>query len=257
MQDWDDLRAEMAADSAPIDLISSEAFWFTDAHAVREQLKDIGDIRVVLYLRRQDKYLQSLYKQGVTGGQRADFPTWLKNHLYRGDYLSVVRQWASAFGHDALSVRPYERAGGTVDLVSDFYTALGIDVSSELAADQHKVVNPSPRIEILDFIRALNHLKVRTDLLNGLVRRNMALYARSADILDLDACTALMESYAEGNRALIAEFYSDPVDPLFPPMTPFRPLPPKWDLSDPAFFDVTVEALGAMVEHARRSKETA
>jgi hypothetical protein len=257
MKVWEDLRAELAQDRAPIDLISTEAFWFTDPAAVREQLGDARDVRVVMYLRRQDKYLQSLYKQTVTGGRRVDFPTWLESHAYRGDYISVVRAWAEIFGPEALMIRPYERGGRTLNVIEDFYRALGIDVAEEVARMKQKVFNPSPRVELLSFIRAFNQLDLEIDrheFFYSVIQRNPALYARSGDILDYDDCLALMETFAEGNRALAEDFYTDPDDPLFPPMTP--PATPRktFDLDDPEFFEMTVDMLACVVDYARSLK---
>jgi hypothetical protein len=259
MQVWDDLRAELAADPAPIDLISTEALWFTDPQLVREQLKDVKDVRVVMYLRRQDKYIQSLYKQAVAGGRRTDFPTWLSNHTYRGDYISVVRQWADAFGREALWVRPYERGGKTINLIVDFYRALGLDVAEDVAQMKQKVFNPSPRVELLQLIRAFNQLDLDIDrqaFFYAVMQHNMKGYARSGDILDFEACVALMETYADCNRALVEEFYSDPDDPLFPPMERPAAAPEIWSLDDPAYFAMTVDVLATIVEHVR-PKQTA
>lgn len=96
---WDDVRRELDESDNPINILSSEAFWFTGASGVKAQLAGRKDVRLVIYLRRQDKYLQSLYKQSVAGGRKTDFSTWLGEMHVRGDYLSVVRQWADQFGN--------------------------------------------------------------------------------------------------------------------------------------------------------------
>src|SRR6202012_2460586 len=73
---WEAVRAELAANAAATQVISSEAFWFTDPAGVKAQLGGVQDLRIVMYLRRQDKYLQSLYKQTVAGGRRISFKQW-------------------------------------------------------------------------------------------------------------------------------------------------------------------------------------
>src|SRR6185312_16148290 len=51
---WDEARAEIARYSARPTVISSEAFWYTDPASLVEKLKDVGPLRIVLYVRRQD-----------------------------------------------------------------------------------------------------------------------------------------------------------------------------------------------------------
>jgi hypothetical protein len=128
MSAWRDLRAELDANSSVENIVSSEGFWYSDPAAVKAELQDVRDVRIVMYLRRQDKYLQSLYKQSVTGGRKTAFSDWLEKSRERGNYLAVVERWAAQFGADALMLRPYERDGHTIDVVRDFAGILGIEV---------------------------------------------------------------------------------------------------------------------------------
>ncbi|MGZ8369959.1 MAG: hypothetical protein ACXWVH_02770, partial [Caulobacteraceae bacterium] len=91
---WERVRGEISENSARIHLISSESFWFSDPAKVRSQIPQDQPITIVAYVRRQDKYLQSLYKQAVVGGRKMDFDTWLPKFKFRGDYLEVLNKWA-------------------------------------------------------------------------------------------------------------------------------------------------------------------
>ncbi len=215
---WDELRAEIAADEAATHVVSSEAFWFADPALVKAALGPVKELRIVAYLRRQDKYLQSLYKQTVTGGRRTDFETWRNDRSYRGDYLGVVRAWANAFGREAIDIRPYDRGGRTVDVVDDFVALLGIDDPDLTAKKTRAMHNPSPRREILELLRALNQLDLEFNhdaFFYPLMKRNPA-YARSADLLDAAECGALIARFAESNRVLEAEFYDGALGPCSP-----------------------------------------
>jgi hypothetical protein len=208
----------------------------------------VGDVRIVMYLRRQDKYLPSLYKQAVTSGRKQDFKSWCEQFQFRGDYLSVVRQWAAAFGSEALVVRPYEREGKTIDVIADFLSLLGIEMDEEIAKRSGKLRNPSPRVELLNLIRALNHVGVdfnRDKFFWSLVRRDKA-YVRSADLLTYEDSVTLMENFAQSNRILSEEFYSDADAPLFPPMKRGPP-PAIWDPQDKEYFDMSVDFVEVLI----------
>ncbi|MBV9692997.1 MAG: hypothetical protein JO261_04790 [Alphaproteobacteria bacterium] len=240
---WEPLRRELKSDTTPVKLISSEGLWFTDPAAVREQLGDTPVDRVVLYLRRQDKYLQSLYKQTVAGGREMAFDEWREEFHFRGNYLSVVSKWASVFGKDAIVIRPYERSGRTIDVVEDFLGVLGIDIKQVFPKRRMGRNNPSPRRELLELFRAFNHLKTGVDkdkFFHAVILRNDA-YARSADLLDYEACRELLDSFADSNRALVRAFYSDS-EPLFPELKPFDP-PEIWRPGSEPYTKMLVDML--------------
>jgi hypothetical protein len=251
MSAWDKARDELAANKESTNLISSEAFWFTDPVPVKEQLAGIEDVRVVMYLRRQDKYLQSLYKQTVAGGRRISFAEWRERFHFRGDYLSVVREWAEVFGKDRLVIRPYERGGKTIDVVEDFLSFLGVEITPELERVKVGRNNPSPRRELMELYRAFNQLDIEVDrdkFFYNVIRRNEA-YIRSADLLDEKECTALIEGFAADNATLAREFYTG-TEPLFPEMTAISS-PEIWPPDSEEYFAMQVDFLDAVWKFAR------
>lgn len=249
---WDEVRAELARDRAPIDVISSEALWFTDPALVKAELKDVADLRIVLYLRRQDKYLQSLYKQAVTSGRKSDFAAWRAQAADRGDYLSVLRKWAETFGKQNLILRAYERGGKRVDVTADFFEAIGVDVGSELedrgkrAKRRH---NPSPRRELLALVRAANMTPYdfEHDKFFWSVIRRKDAYVGSADLLGYEDCVALMKDYDEMNRVLADEFFAG--GELFPPMTRSE-LPDVWRVDDEDYIEMAAHFLEKLIDAA-------
>ena len=243
---WENVRAELAASDSAINILSSEGFWFADAREIRKELGACGDLRIVLYLRRQDRYLQSLYKQSLAGGRRSgDFESWLAQHGSRGDYLSVVRQWADEFGRDALVIRPYEHDGKRIDTRADFMRVVGLD-SSLLSERARGMRNPSPRRELAELIRAFNEVEVAVDRQEFFmsIMKGKPQYARSADLLDYEGCRRVLSNYEESNRILRDEFYRDPGVPLFPELVPFDP-PEFWDPDRPEYFDMVVDVMTA------------
>ncbi|MEI9932887.1 MAG: hypothetical protein WDM89_20705 [Rhizomicrobium sp.] len=245
---WDDVRRELQNAAEPVKLLSTEGFWFEDPDAIKEQLAWSGPVRIVAYVRRQDKYLQSLYKQTVASGRKTDFDKWLKDVPHRGDYYSVIARWADTFGERAITLLPYERSGRTIDVVEDFLRVLNLDPGPLLAGRKYPQ-NPSPRRELLHFLRAFNQLNLKMDhekFFYSVIQRNKA-YVRSTDLLSAERCAALLEDHAESNRKLAERFWHDETMPLFPAFVPHG-LPQQWGLDDPEFFTLTVDVLKAVVK---------
>ncbi len=253
---WDEARAEIAAHRHMPTAMSSEAFWFTDPEKLQPELKDAGPIRIVAYLRRQDRYLQSLYKQAVTGGRPQSFEDWYARTGKRGDYLSIVRRWAEVFGPENIMLRPYDRAGGRIDVTEDFFSAVGVDVASLLAQRKRQSHNPSPRLELLELYRAVNQsgIELPRDKLFWPVMGGHQEYHRSADILDYERSAQLLKDFADSNAALEREFNRDPSTPLFPELVPFE-LPEFWDWRRPEYQRMAAEFMDALIK-AARSGET-
>ncbi|HEX4159590.1 MAG TPA: hypothetical protein VHY79_14060 [Rhizomicrobium sp.] len=245
----------MAESTCRIDLISSEGFWFCDPGEVKEQLQGVNDVRIVAYLRRQDQYLQSLYKQAVAGGRNIDFTTWLGKMRHRGNYLAVVERWVAQFGKDAITIRPYERGGTRIDSVEDFGSFLGCDLVEQRKKGKVRG-NASPRRELLHFIRAFNKLRLEVDreeFFYSLIRKNSE-YIRSADLLTGPASIALMQEYQEDNALLAERYYGTTKGPLFPEMEENVTPPSVWGLDDPAFFELTADVIDVIITLAAEGK---
>ena len=87
-------------------------------------------VRVVVYLRRQDKLAVSLYSTALRDGWTHTTPFPQKQPAAQDvyfDYEQLLSRWATVFGPDAMVVRRFERSdfvGGT--LQSDFFHACGL-----------------------------------------------------------------------------------------------------------------------------------
>lgn len=243
--DWALIREELARSESRVNVLSGEAFWHTDPAPLKQQIPRQQEVLIVVYLRRQDKYLQSLYKQAVTTGLKDDFYTWRCKHPTRGCYFSVIEQWAEQFGADSITIRPYE-CNGVCDTTRDFLGLVGIEGDIGTKVSRH---NPSPRRELLEFIRAFNHLGKRVDrrqFYRALWNKNAA-YISPGDLLSYQKRVVLMESFAEENRLLLQKYYRDECSPLFPEIGNEEP-PLDWQVGSAEFFNLTVDFLDVMAK---------
>jgi len=102
-------------------------------------------IRVVVYLRRQDKHAASAYTQNLRVGSLAPpaLPAGGPEKLIQYDYGGLLDRWARAFGDAAMVTRIFERAdltGG--DAVRDFLNIAGISLPA-LDDNPDRLANPS------------------------------------------------------------------------------------------------------------------
>lgn len=88
-------------------------------------------IKIIVYLRRQDEYLESWHSQLVkTTNINSNIYTLRSQLKNKGlfDYKKLVERWTAVYGQENIIVRPYEKdqlAGG--DAVHDFISLWGLD----------------------------------------------------------------------------------------------------------------------------------
>jgi hypothetical protein len=102
-------------------LLSTELMsWGFFAPLVKAAFRDI-EIRPIVYLRRQDAYIESLYRQVVKGVEARDLEGYVKIYKWLDYREHILSGWIEQFGKGNMLVRPYERtqfAGGSI--YSDF-----------------------------------------------------------------------------------------------------------------------------------------
>lgn len=117
------------------------------------------DVKIVIYLRRQDQYTQSLYGQHIRGGVKTtlSFEEHLKLHDAKYRYDEMLKPFVEIFGADSITVRPYEKSQfKNNDLIDDFTSTIGLP---DMGEDSVKLVPPTNfpySIPALEFIRRCN-----------------------------------------------------------------------------------------------------
>lgn len=251
---WKDLRTEVGRSTCHTNVMSAEGFWFSDPARLYAELPKSQPVRLVVYLRRQDQYLQSLWKQAVVGGRRHSFDEWRRRKPANGDYLSTVEKWADLFGPDSVVVRPYAKAGRQVNTVEDFCEILGVSGSFDT---ENTGRNPSPRRELAYLLRAINNANLdlyidRHRLYRAIIARSEG-YVRTCDMLSYAQSVALMEAYAEGNRILSEKYYRGSEGSLFPALSPFES-EASWDAESEQFRQLTTDVVEVLVDFIVRGE---
>jgi len=98
-------------------------------------------VRPICYLRRQDKYLESVYNHHVKSlGEVQPIMEFAKRIAYRLDYGALIQCLADSFGGKNIILRTYDRNLLIVDIFQDFLDAIGI-ASTDHFIRPEKTVN--------------------------------------------------------------------------------------------------------------------
>lgn len=127
-----------------IDIISSEEFSFITSRKNIESLykelkKTYDNIKVIVYLRRQDRQLISHYQQasrapGATSYIYGNEPVAIPQHSQEMDiylnYYDRISMWGDIFGDENIDIVSFDKIIlQKSGLIHDFFTRIGIDIS--------------------------------------------------------------------------------------------------------------------------------
>lgn len=99
-------------------IISSECF--TEAKEYASQLSKLKNIfnkiYIIIYIRRQDEWVKSLYKQSVMYNHKIQFTIdeWAEIFMFKGylyfnaNFLQTIDRWALLFGEENIILRSYD-----------------------------------------------------------------------------------------------------------------------------------------------------
>ncbi|HTX59637.1 MAG TPA: hypothetical protein VMH02_08135 [Verrucomicrobiae bacterium] len=235
-----ELLEEIAARQAPSALLSSEELQYLHARpdvlrSVAARAADYGyGVTVVLYLRQQADYIQSIYSQAAKSGLAADFAEFVARAIGLGSYgtapvvlrfvySELADPFALAFGRTRLILRFYRSTDDTSTLLRDFVETLGPGVSfDDLELPEALNVSPSIMHVLNGMYATVREREPSAPDPQQLVRQ----YFQSRDVLTfmekLDAMlesevAAALERFSPDNRRVEAAYglripFTDPTD---------------------------------------------
>jgi hypothetical protein len=161
VSEWAPLLLEAGTDRI---VMSSELIVWAEPDQVDAfcaALRELFDVKVCLYLRRQDNTIMASYNQMIKAGTQVHgIDKIVERQLDRFDYLAKIWPWEKALGAENLIVLPYERGQFYKgDLIDDFLLkVLGIERPEGFAISDDK--NPNPRLSraAMEYKRCINNL---------------------------------------------------------------------------------------------------
>lgn len=131
---FNEINQEISESSSKSFLISSEYFPGLSPIEILELKNEIkAKIIPIVYLRRQDEFLESWYAQIVKAYQNRDSIYSLKDRLKKDgvfDYVTLTDNWSQVNGDNKIIVRAYEKEGFYKgNIFYDFVNALGLEIN--------------------------------------------------------------------------------------------------------------------------------
>lgn len=210
---------ELESRAQQVLVVSSEEFEFLEPDAIVALKTLIGsEARIVFYLRRQDDFLLSSYKENVKHfGSRfsGDMFDFLMTHQLwkRLDFARLIGRWQSIFSPDCIHLRDYSHAcehpGGVVgDFIDNVLAPLAQGeplAFGRLNAPVRRQPNISPPDAAIELIRHFNRFPMQRDGHRTVVRRATELATRAR--LDYRILTArnrisILSAFRDTNRIL-------------------------------------------------------
>lgn len=227
-------------------LLSSEVFYYwIDKKKVAEAIKSIFrdyQIKIIVYIRRVDKWLPSVYKHRI---MQFNYSVLDKSLRYI-DHIKKLESIKSAFsiGNNAIIIRPFEvQQFHQNDLLKDFVNILGIK-DPEKIAEKTKQINVKAHLshDIIEYARqmsrSVNHLgqkellfwkKTLMDYPCPNTDRDVSLFGSYENLEDTMSCYRPMYEYIAHeylNRKDGRMFY-DPPPPDKDNFKPYLGLTPE------------------------------
>ncbi|MBQ9059172.1 MAG: hypothetical protein IJ125_08330 [Atopobiaceae bacterium] len=183
----------------------------------------VDEVLVIIYLRRQDEYISSLWKEFVkTGWKGDDFRTFYKDPArhFQMDYASRIKCIEHALGSRGhVEVRRYDKnrfIGG--DIFHDFCDAVGLAWDDDFAIPK-SLENPSISNDVaaalLPFKEvAPNRTQIRSMLkAEALSLSKQEQTGKGATLFSEEEFRSLMSHYEEGNSYIARTYFGE--DELF------------------------------------------
>ncbi len=159
-------------------ILSAEELYEIDILKVLREVKKLyGNIKVIVYLRRQDRYIESRWIQRIKGSTCGDtFNSFVKkidceDILMKKslNYLLRLREIEEIIGQENIIVRVYEKKqfeGERGDVISDFFKTLNIDIDFSRMAEPTKA-NERFNNNLLEVKRMFNLLYEKEPMLRS------------------------------------------------------------------------------------------
>lgn len=172
-----------------------------------ERLTDLlapvsDDLRMIVYIRRQDEFCLSLYSESVKTGNVRPFrwPDADQSKIYY--YGPMIDRWAELLGKDKVTVRLYGKPY-FADVIDDFCSIVGLDTAG---LERPPRVNSSLTPTALEWLRRMN-VGVGPQILDG--KRNPHRQSLVSTLESIDVADDLVLATNEDRKRFAERFDDD------------------------------------------------
>ena len=234
-------------------VLSDENIWYGCKRKgfwteVLNEFHNIGcEVKVVVYLRRQDQVIESLWKQRLKGMACDTFS--FSEFCERGsgwfplDYFQHCTNIAEAVGRENLTVRIYERGqfeGAEQSLLSDYLQTINVELTKDF--DRGKTgANYSLNGNFIEMKRIMNgvprykqmHNFMRGPIVAASVHQEQMEPLEKTSVFSYEDLVKFMSRFDESNRKVAVEFLGREEGVLF--REPLKELP-VWEVKQETMY---------------------
>jgi len=208
-------------------VLSSEEFGYLHDLDPLKVLLDLFDVKVILYVRKQDHYLESVYNQHVrmyslrySGSIYQFFQRF--NFFNQFNYRMLAGRWEKIFGRENLLVRPYGTGLVKSDVRADFLNVIGIAPKSNWSGKSTQKTDnislPVAAIPYLSYINKMHLTKGQHQNLLSLLNKSEPRGEKVRLLRNEDALE-LYKKFEQSNQVLFSRYLNSgsvPFDELLP-----------------------------------------
>lgn len=266
MDPWNDSMAMVmsAFEECENVILSDESIWHAIAFGKYDGWKRIKDeadrrgfdIKIIVYLRRQDKFTVSWWNQRLKEGYLNTVSTkkWSEfnpRKYLELDYYKNLEKMSAVYGRENIRVRIFDRGhfkGNQKSIYSDFLDAVGLTLD-----DEYVISRPEANLALEgnyhEIRRLLNGLPEMDEEAIRFVRQTMEKAVSLTDpdfrysMFSPEEQRAFIEKYRESNR-LVARDYLNKEGDLFGDETDDLP---KWTPDNPYMYRDIIQYFGEAV----------
>lgn len=175
------------------------------------------DIKIIIYLRQQPDFIESMYAQAIQEGGTLSLDDFIGGFMVQGAlmYSRIVNDVSNNFGHSNVFVRSYH-AASRKGILADFGELVGVPRLAEFAQERK---NPSYSLHAIEIAKRSNRaLKVAQQRrLRQALQKVMAKdYSENDTLLSKAQRDDLTQRYADDNRWVVDEYFSGNTEAAFP-----------------------------------------
>lgn len=249
-------------------IISTEGFFWKGWPYLLKKIIDFFqlDFRIICYLRRQDHYLESAWKQW---GHKLTNIYSIEEYsqTIELNWYNVLKNWIKVLGIENFIIKPYERGQIEENIIDDFLKIIGIERDEGLIEPPKSTQNVGFNRDVIEFLRLTNELVVNEhdhsmlDFMNKMLSDKF-LKARNEiyGFLSPYKRREIISQYEASNRNIAVEYLNRPDGILFYEETPqqidkfddYKGF--KFETALPILMEIIMKQQ-SLIEELQRSKE--
>ena len=214
------------AKSANRVILSSEALsglpndGYQNSNTVFSMLRDATNkynTKIIIFLRRQDSFLESMYTQKIHEGENLEFESFLKQYNLPDalNYRRMLNELSACFGDQNLIVRSYHESS-KIGLLADFGEIIG---SKSLRYSEQGEKNPGYSRHALEIAKICNRSldqsrkrQLRKALQAVMAKNRLEPFSYFTN----DERTKFLNRYQVSNREVANRYFGGDLERLFP-----------------------------------------